>query len=208
MYIVCLSFYLCVMLPACVCAFYLILYLREKWCRPWWSTVFTAAKTSNATVEANNALLKVAYNIKADSVVNLIRSTHQRSIDDQGKSLIAMDNSAYQVSIDKGLIFLICQQSYVTFSCSVQLFVTVVLCTVAQLLFVAPGSVEHQFAECRTKYRAHVAACFERAVGRTFHYSILAASAASVTVVKVGLGVALENGRNLFVVNLSPSTNL
>jgi hypothetical protein len=103
---------------------------------------------------------------------------------------------------------LICQQSYVTFSCSVKLFVTVVLCTVAQLLVVAPGSVEHQFVECRTKYRAHVAACFERAVGRTVHYSILAASAASVTVVKAGLGVALENGRNLFVVNLSASTNL
>jgi hypothetical protein len=29
-----------------------------------------------------------------------------------------------------------------------------------------------------------------------------------VTVVKAGLGVALENGRNLFVVNLSASTNL
>ena len=81
------------------------LYLREKWCRPWWYTVFTAGKTSNATAEGNNALLKVAYNIKADSVVKLIRSTHQRSIDDQGKSLIEMDNSVYEVSIAKGLTY-------------------------------------------------------------------------------------------------------
>ncbi len=48
---------------------------------------------------------KVAYNIKADSVVKLIRSTHQRSIDDQGKSLIEMDNSVYEVSLAKGITF-------------------------------------------------------------------------------------------------------
>jgi hypothetical protein len=66
--------------------------------------VFSAGKTCNSTAEANNALLKVAYNIKADSVVKLLHSTHQRSIDDQGKSLIEMDNSAYEVSIAKGLI--------------------------------------------------------------------------------------------------------
>lgn len=80
------------------------LQISEKWCRPWWSTLFTTAKTCNSTAEANNALLKVAYNIKADSVVKLIRSTHQRSIDDQGKSLIEMDNSVYEVSIAHGLI--------------------------------------------------------------------------------------------------------
>ena len=66
--------------------------------------MFSAGKTCNSTAEANNALLKVAYNIKADSVVKLLHSTHQRSIDDQGKSLIDMDNSAYEVSIAKGLI--------------------------------------------------------------------------------------------------------
>jgi hypothetical protein len=38
-------------------------------------------------------------------VVKLIRSTHQRSIDDQGKSLTEMDNSVYEVSIAKGITF-------------------------------------------------------------------------------------------------------
>jgi hypothetical protein len=74
----------------------------------------------------------------------------------------------------------------------------------------APGSVEHQFADCRTKYRAHVAVCFERAVARTVHYTILSASETSMTVVKSGSGcdAALENGRTLFVVSLCLSTNL
>jgi hypothetical protein len=131
---------LCVLFPF----LYFFLYLREKWCRPWWSTFFTAAKTSNATAEANNALLKVAYNIKADSVVKLIRSTHQRSIDDQGKSLIQMDNSVYEVSIAKGLThnFLLCLCppclllyykslfAYTAISCyCLRLFIFVVNCT-------------------------------------------------------------------------------
>ena len=82
----------------------LYFYYREKWCRPWWSTVFTAGKTCNSTAESNNALLKVSYNIKAGSVVKLIYATHQRSIDDVGKSLIDMDNSAYEASVSNGLI--------------------------------------------------------------------------------------------------------
>ncbi len=80
------------------------LQLSDKWCRPWWSTLFTTGKTCNSTAEANNALLKVAYNIKADSVVKLIRSTHQRSIDDQGKSLIEIDSSVNEVSSAQGLL--------------------------------------------------------------------------------------------------------
>ena len=74
----------------------------------------------------------------------------------------------------------------------------------------APGSVEHQFAECRTKYRAHVATCFERAVARTVHYTMLSSAETSMTVVRSGSGndVALENGRTLFVVNLSATTNM
>ncbi len=79
-------------------------YYREKWCRPWWSTVFTARKTCNSTAKSNNGLLKVSYNIKADSVVKLIYATHQRSIDDVGKSLIDMDNSAYEASVSNVLI--------------------------------------------------------------------------------------------------------
>ncbi len=77
---------------------------------------FYRSKTSNATAEANNALLKVAYNIKADSVVKLIRSTHQRSIDDQGKSLIEMDNSVYEVSIAKGITYFCVGVLHVYFS--------------------------------------------------------------------------------------------
>jgi hypothetical protein len=88
-------------------------------------------------------------------------------------------------------------------------FFTIVNCTEAQLLLVVPGSVEHQFAQCRTKYRAHIAASFERSVGRTVHYTVLsAATETSVTVVKSGVNTGLLNGRNLFVVNLSASTNL
>jgi hypothetical protein len=71
-----------------------------------------------------------------------------------------------------------------------------------------PGSVEHQFAQCRTQYRAHVAASFERSVARTVHYTVLSASERSVTVVNSGVNTELVNGRNLFVVNLSLSTNL
>ena len=102
---------------------------------------FTAAKTSNATAEANNALLKVAYNIKADSVVKLIRSTHQRSIDDQGKSLIEMDNSVYAVSIAKGLnplcifpCFLILQILYLPIHCFLPLIEWYNFCTLLCIL--------------------------------------------------------------------------
>jgi hypothetical protein len=81
-------------------------------------------------------------------------------------------------------------------------------CTEAQLLVVTPGSLEHQFAQCRVQYRAHVAVAFERAVGRTVHYNILTATENSVTIMKSGMDTGLENGRNLFVVNLCESTNL
>ena len=36
---------------------------RHKWCRHWWGQWFTAGKTSNSTAEANNAALKVAYEV-------------------------------------------------------------------------------------------------------------------------------------------------
>ncbi len=85
---------------------------------------------------------------------------------------------------------------------------TIVHCTEAQLLRVVHGSVEHQFAQCRTQYRAHVAASFERSVARTVHYTVLSATERSVTVVNSGVNTELVNGRNLFVVNLSLSTNL
>jgi hypothetical protein len=81
-------------------------------------------------------------------------------------------------------------------------------CTEAKLLVVPPGSLEHQFAQCRIQYRAHVAVAFERAVGRTVHYNILTATETSVTIVKSGVDMGLENGRNLFVVNLCESTNV
>jgi hypothetical protein len=68
----------------------------------------------------------------------------------------------------------------------VLLLYTVVHSTEAQLLGLALGSLEHQFAECRTKYRAHVAAAFERAVGRTVHYTVLSGTSTSVVVVKSG----------------------
>ncbi len=81
-------------------------------------------------------------------------------------------------------------------------------CTEAQLLVVTPGSLEHQSAQCRIQYRAHVAVAFERAVGRTVHYNILTATETSVTIMKSGMDTGLENGRNLFVVNLCESNNL
>jgi hypothetical protein len=40
---------------------------RQKWCSPWWSTVFTCGRTSNASAEANNAALKVAYEVGSDT---------------------------------------------------------------------------------------------------------------------------------------------
>jgi hypothetical protein len=82
--------------------------------------------------------------------------------------------------------------------------------TKAQLAHVQPGSVEHQFAECRGRYRLHVSVAFERAVARTIHYTILTATQTSVSIVKSGIApdTGLELGRNLFVVNLSPSSGL
>ncbi len=52
---------------------------REKWCSPWWPTVFTVGRTSNASGEANNAALKVAYEVGADTIVRLIMQTCERS---------------------------------------------------------------------------------------------------------------------------------
>ena len=82
--------------------------------------------------------------------------------------------------------------------------------TTAQLARVQPGSVEHQFAQCRARYRSHISVAFERAVARTVHYTILTATQTSVSIVKSGIATdtGLELGRNLFVVNLSPLSGL
>jgi hypothetical protein len=82
--------------------------------------------------------------------------------------------------------------------------------TKAQLAHVQPSSVEHQFTQCRGRYRSHISVAFERAVARTVHYTILTATETSVSIVKSGIApdTGLELGRNLFVVNLSPSSGL
>ncbi len=53
---------------------------KHKWCGPWWRTQFTAMKTCNSMAEANNASIKVAFNIQVDSILKLLQATTARFV--------------------------------------------------------------------------------------------------------------------------------
>ena len=110
---------------------------REKWCSPWWSTLFTCGRTCNASAEANNAALKVAYEVGSDTIRRLVMQTCERSCALRAQDLLASD------------------QNYLN-SCS----------AMSSLTECEPLSLAAQIHECRAHYAAHVGNSLERTIAR------------------------------------------
>jgi hypothetical protein len=111
---------------------------RDKWCSPWWSSVFTVGRTCNSSAEANNAALKVAYEVGADTIVRLIMQTCERSCALKSQDLIASD------------------QNYLR-SCS----------AMSSLRECEPLSHAGQILQCRASYASHVGDSLERTIDRS-----------------------------------------
>ena len=110
---------------------------RHKWCSPWWSAIFTCGRTSNASAEANNAALKVAYEVGTDTLCRLIMQTCERSSALKAQDLIASDHNYLQ-------------------SCS----------AVSSLSECDLLSYAAQILECRAHFASHVGDSLERTIAR------------------------------------------
>jgi hypothetical protein len=117
---------------------------REKWCSPWWSTVFTVARTCNSTAEANNAALKVAYEVGADSIVRLIMQTCERSCALKAQDLNTSDMNYLR-------------------SCS----------ALSSLSECEPLSLAGQIWDCRASFASHVGDSLERTIERLFRHHLI-----------------------------------
>ena len=100
---------------------------KQKWCSPWWSSVFTCGRTCNASAEANNAALKVAYEVGSDTICRLIMQTCERSCALRAQDLNASDHNYLQ-------------------SCS----------AISSLTECEPLSLAAQIFECRAHFASHV----------------------------------------------------
>ena len=110
----------------------------EKWCSPWWSCVFTVGRTCNSTAEANNAALKVAYEVGADTIVRLIMQTCERS-----SALKAQDLNASDMNYLR--------------SCS----------ALSSLSECEPLSLAGQIFTCRARFASHIGDSLERTIERS-----------------------------------------
>lgn len=110
---------------------------RHKWCSPRWSAIFTCGRTSNASAEANNAALKVAYEVGTDTLCRLIMQTCERSSALKAQDLIASDHNYLQ-------------------SCS----------AVSSLSECDLLSYAAQILECRAHFASHVGDSLERTIAR------------------------------------------
>jgi hypothetical protein len=116
---------------------------RHKWYSPWWSTHFTCGRTCNASAEANNAALKVAYEVGSDTIRRLVMQTCERSCALRAQDLNSSDANYLQ-------------------SCSAS----------SSLSECDPLSLAGQIHDCRAHFATHVGNSLERTIAR-FTYTHL-----------------------------------